>query len=132
MSYICRCEWRAIFPFPISCSSLSYCRAPPFDVCTNPKCFPLCGLLWLLELTGLFTGLHNELLIIPGPHLDSLGPQLSLLLRQVGMVTAGYKTWRRPPKGLPQLHSCFLLYRGGVRGTRCFLSKEDRGYCGRM
>lgn len=52
-------------------------------------CFPLRSPVWLLELVGLFTGLHNELIIIPGPHQVSLGLQLNLLLTQVGMVTVG-------------------------------------------
>lgn len=58
-------------------------------MCSDPVCFPLRSPLWFLELVGLFTGLHNELLIIPGPRRVSLGLQLSLLLTQVGMVTVG-------------------------------------------
>ena len=89
MSYICRCEWRAIFSYPVSLLCIMWSKkwALPFDVCSDPVCFPSCAPSWLLELVGLFTGLHNELLIIPGPHRVSPGPQLSLLLTQVGMVT---------------------------------------------
>lgn len=62
--------------------------ALPFDVRSDPVRFPFFSPMWLLELVGPFTGLHNELLIIPGPHQVSLGPLLSLLLTEVGMVTA--------------------------------------------
>lgn len=91
-------------------------------------CFPLRRPSRLLELAGLFTGLHNELLIILGPHQVSLGPQLSLLLTQVGMVTAGDGTWRRPTKktaAAPLLLSPPLL-RGSERDTLLFSHRKTK------
>lgn len=87
MSYIFRYEWGAIFSSPIFLLlfiTWSKKWALPFDVrlCLVCVCvfFPLFCPLWLPEPAGLFTGLHNEVLIITGPHQVSLGPQLRLLL----------------------------------------------------
>lgn len=63
-------------------------------------------------LVGPFTGLRNELLIIPGPHWVSSG----LLPTQVGMVT--HRGWDRS-------FSPVLLYWGGVRGTLFFFFSRE-------
>lgn len=110
----------------LSLSSLSYGRVLPFDVGSNPECYPLHSPAWLLQLIAPFTGLHNELLIIAGPHQVSFGAAAAgLLLSQVGMVTAGAETWRRPPKGPHPLLISPLLRRRD-KHTFIYFERDQR------
>lgn len=71
-------NWAFVSYLALFCIMWSEKWTLAFDVCSDPVCFPLSLLWWLLQLDGLFTRLHNELLIIPGPHQMCLGSTAKL------------------------------------------------------
>lgn len=87
----------------------------PFDVPSDPLCFPLCS------PASLYTGLHNELLIIPGPHWSSLR------LLEPPPPPSPCAGWHGDPYGMTgpwSLWKCFYFTAPG--------SQKGEGWCTKL